>query len=238
MTHGKFVIFDGLDGSGKTTLARAFLGVLTARGYKACDIAAHGKEFGDLPLPWTPGKDVILSAEPTHSWVGAAIRRELIRNGTAYSGKTVAEAYSLDRYILYRRFILPMLEKGAIVISDRSATTSIIYQPLMDASVSLDELLEMPGNKQALEQAPGHIIIAKAGAKTCMERINSRSDKKDDSIFEKEAFLARAAERFESAWFRELWEKRGTKIHYLNAEQPLDAALADAKKLADEIFPA
>jgi thymidylate kinase len=235
--HPNFVIFDGLDGSGKTTLARTFTEVLAARGYKVFDVAAHGKKFGDLPLPWMPERDVIFSAEPTHAWVGAAIRRELIRNTTNYTSKIVAEAYSLDRYVLYQRLLLPMLAQGATVVSDRSATTSIIYQPIMDHGVKLDELLELSGNKQALEQAPAHLIITKASAKTCIGRINDRSDKKDDSIFEKEDFLNKAAGRFESTWFRELWEKQGTTVHYVNAELPLETVKAEVAKLADQIFP-
>jgi thymidylate kinase len=236
--YPNFVLFEGLDGSGKTTLARAFTGVLAGRGFKVFDIAAHGKSAGEIPLPWKPEKDLIFSAEPTHSWVGAAIRRELIRNGTGYDGKIVAEAYSLDRYILYRRFLLPMLQAGALVVSDRNAATSMIYQPIMENPMPLEEVLMLPGNRQALEHAPGHLIIAKVPAKVCISRINARADKKDDAVFEKEAFLAKAAERYESNWFRELWEKQGTEVHYLDASQPLETAKAEAARLANEIFPA
>lgn len=236
--YPNFVVFDGLDGSGKTTLARTFLDVLARRGLKIFDIAAYGKETGSMPLPWIPDKDVIFSAEATHSWVGAAIRQELIRSAAGYDGKIVAAAYSLDRFILYRRFLLPMLKAGTPVISDRSATTSIIYQPIMENSPTLDEVLALPGNRQALEHAPGHIVIAKASASICMSRINARLDKKDDAVFEREAFLKKAEERFGSAWFRELWENQGSKIHYLNAELPLEQAKAEAAKLAEEIFPA
>jgi thymidylate kinase len=70
-----------------------------------------------------------------------------------------------------------------------------------------------------------------------MERIAAREDKKDDAIFEKEAFLNKAAERYESDWFRELWEKQGSIVHYLNADQPLEAAKTEARRLAEEIFP-
>lgn len=235
--YPNFVLFEGLDGSGKTTLARAFLAELASRGGKIFDLAAHGKTNGDLPLPWEPKNDIIFSAEPTHSWVGAAIRRELIRNGSSYDGRTVAEAYSLDRFILYKRFLLPMLKAGVPVVSDRNAATSIIYQPIMENGIALEEVLALPGNRQALEHAPGHVVIAKVPAKVCMARISAREDKKDDAIFEKESFLTKAAERYESAWFRELWEKQGSKVHYLNADQPIEAAKADAARLAREIFP-
>jgi thymidylate kinase len=235
--YPNFVLFEGLDGSGKTTLARAFSQTLADRGYKIFDLAAHGKNANDIPLPWPPEKDLIFSAEPTHSWVGAAIRAELIRNGADYDGKTVAEAYSLDRYILYRRFLLPMLRAGALVVSDRNAATSIVYQPIMENALSLEEVLALPGNKQALEHAPGHLVIAMVPAKVCIERINARADKKDDAVFEKEAFLTKAAKRYESDWFRELWEKHGTQVYYLDANQPMEQAIAASRRLAEKIFP-
>ena len=236
-THEKFVIFDGIDGSGKTTLAEAFVQTLASRGKTIFHLAQTCKTSGEIPLPWPPSNEIIFSSEPTRAWIGAAIRNELIRNGTDYRGSDVAAAFALDRLILYTRFLIPMLERGAIVVQDRGVSSSIAYQPIMEKAVTLDELLAFPGNALALEHAPKHMVIARCSAKTAIARISARSDKKDDAIFEREDFLTRLAERYGSEWFKKLWEDRGTTVHYIDAEQSLEAVKAEAARLANEIFP-
>jgi Thymidylate kinase. len=111
------------------------------------------------------------------------------------------------------------------------------YQPIMKNGVPLEELLDLYGNKLAFEHAPGQLVIAKCSAKTAIARLVSRYGKNDDAIFEKEDFLTKLAERYESAWFRGIWERQGTKIRIINAEQPLEAVKADIAQLAEEIFP-
>jgi thymidylate kinase len=235
-SHPNYIVFDGLDGGGKTTIAKAFVDELVRRGHDFFDLTADSKTTGDIPMQRDGKNEVIFCSEPTHAWTGAAIRKELIRKGTSYSPSAVGQAYALDRMILLQRFIIPTLQAGAKVISDRSVSTSMVYQPIMGNGMSLDKLLSYEGNQLALNNAPGHLVIVKASVKTCLARINARSNKADDAIFEKEEFLNKAADRFNSEWFQQLWAARGTTIHYFDAEQSLETVKANAARLANEIF--
>jgi len=235
--YPQFIMFDGIDGSGKTTLVKFFCETIAKeKNLKVFNLPETCKSTGELPLPWTPIKEVIFSAEPTQVWVGAVIRKELISNDANYDRRTVAAAYAMDRLILYRRFLIPMLERNAIIIQDRGLSTSMVYQPIMKDGVRLEEIISYGGNNLAFDHTPGHLVIVKCSAKIGMSRIGGRSNKADNAIFEKEEFLTKAAERFESAWFRQIWEEHGTKVHYLNAEQPLEAVKADTAALARDIF--
>lgn len=236
--HGNFIMFEGMDGSGKTTIAQAFVQELARRRRSLVyDLPEACRKSGELPLPWKAPGQIIFSAEPTRVWIGAAIRNEMTRNGTGYGAAAVAEAFALDRLVLYRRFIIPMLESGAIVVQDRGLPSSMTYQPLMDTSLTLDRVLALPGNMLELEHAPKHLIIARCTAKTAMARLAARSEKKDDSIFEREAFLTELAKRYEAEWLRQILEKHGSEIRYIDAEQPLEAVKAEAVRLANELCP-
>jgi thymidylate kinase len=235
--HDKFTMFEGIDGSGKTTVAKAFAHALAARkGLTIFDLPETSRKNGELPLPWVPGNEIIFSAEPTRTWVGAAIRSELTRTGTGYGGSTVAEAFALDRQILYTRFIVPMLDSGAAVVQDRGLPSSMAYQPIMEDSVTLEAILALKGNALALEHAPKHLVIAQCSAKTSVARLASRTEKNDDSIFERENFLTELAARYEAGWFREAWEKQGTRIIYIDAERSIEEVRAEASRLAEELY--
>ena len=124
---GRFIIIDGPDGSGKTNIMYGLAAYLRKQGKKVFDLKDYWRHSRSLPEPEDLYMyDVVLSAEPTFSLVGGAIRDELIRtNKRYYSTLAIATAFSLDRLILYKRIIIPLLEKGKTVIQDRSFTTCI-----------------------------------------------------------------------------------------------------------------
>jgi thymidylate kinase len=229
-------MFEGIDGSGKTTLAGVFAQELARlMGFTIFDVQGYCQREGKLPAPWPTRNELLFTAEPTRAWVGAAIRGELIRNGTDYPPETVAEAFALDRELLYTRLLVPMLGRDAVVIQDRGLPSSMTYQPIMENGVPLEKLLALRGNALALEHAPKHLIIARCSVGKVMERLAERTEKKDDSIFEREAFLTKLAQRYEADWFKRTWEERGTIVHYLDADAPLDEATTETEALADEL---
>jgi dTMP kinase len=238
MMSDKFVIFEGIDGSGKRTLAKIFAGVLQERGRTVFDLVDLWRRTNHIPLAEKIKEDVLISAEPTFAGVGLAVRNDLIRKGEGYDAVSIAHGYALDRMILYKRLLLPSLAAGKYVLQERGVPSSLVYQPIQKNPLSLSEVANIPGNKFTIENAPGHIIIAKVSARTGMSRLGARVGKDDNAIFEKESFLAKAAERYESDWFRKFWEERGTQIHYFNAEQSLESAKTEATLLARQIFPA
>ncbi len=228
---------DGIDGSGKRTIVEAMIGHLTEQGKRVFDIGEWSKVHHALPSAEDmTDAEVIVGVEPSYAWIGSAIREEMVRNGRGYTSHQIAEAFSLDRLTIYRRCYLPLLERGATIIAERGVSSSIVYQPAADPSVSLEEVLGLVGNAFAMEHAPDHLVIATLDAKIATERLAKRSNKQDDHVFEKESFLRVLDERYHSAWLQKLFTDRGTQIHFLETHKSIDDLRLEAKKLCSSLL--
>lgn len=211
-------MIDGIDGSGKGTLVDALAGWAKKKGFKILDLREYGKKYHSLPEPVElKTYQVIVSAEPTFSLIGRAIREEIVRhNQREYSALSTAQAFALDRYILYKRVIIPALEQGKYVFQERGVTTSICYQPIQAEPLSLKKIMELEGNQLTLKYKPDLLVITLLKPETAMARLAKRDGKKDGAIFEKLAFLKKAQKRFTAIWFRKMFEKKGAKVYYIN----------------------
>ncbi len=102
---GFFITFEGVEGSGKSTLAAFLHQQLVALGFP-----------------------VVLTREPGGTPVGEEIRQVLLRQGNEMEGWTEAFLFFAARYQHVRRVILPALQNGRIVISDRFSDSTFAYQ--------------------------------------------------------------------------------------------------------------
>jgi len=107
-TSGLFVTFEGIDGSGKSTQARLLADHLAAQGH-----------------------DVVLTREPGGS-PGAEEIRALVLQGDPdrWSAQTEILLFTAARRDHLERTIRPALEAGKIVICDRFADSTRMYQGL------------------------------------------------------------------------------------------------------------
>lgn len=229
-----FIIIDGPDGVGKSVFVDAMREALANRGKRVLDLRDYWREHGTHPDGAQLDCDVLLSAEPTGVLAGKLIREELIRTGTSYSASAIAQAYALDRHVLYERTILPALAKGILVIQDRSVSTSLVYQPL-DAkrkgeSLTVEDVRAIPGNAFALKHAPDLLVIPTAPVDVLMARLEGR-EKQDHATFEQRAFLTDVVEAFSADWFTQLYAQ--TRIIYPDANQSLAHSRAEAVRLLD-----
>lgn len=105
---GLFLTFEGIDGSGKSTQCRKLADQLRTQGY-----------------------DVVLTREPGGS-PGAEEIRRLVLEGDPdrWSAETELLLFMAARRDHLERTILPALKAGKIVISDRFADSSRMYQGL------------------------------------------------------------------------------------------------------------
>jgi dTMP kinase len=103
---GAFITLEGPDGSGKTTQAHLLVEWLRDQGY-----------------------DALLTREPGGTGIGDQIRGVLHdASNRAMSPGTEFLLYSASRAQHVSQLILPSLEAGKIVISDRFADSSLAYQ--------------------------------------------------------------------------------------------------------------
>lgn len=106
MTAPRFITFEGIDGSGKSTQSRRFAELLKAQG-----------------------TDVILTREPGGS-PGAEEIRQLVLTGDPdrWSPETELLLFTASRRDHLEKTIEPALAAGRTVISDRFADSTRVYQ--------------------------------------------------------------------------------------------------------------
>ncbi|MFN3202423.1 MAG: dTMP kinase [Bradymonadia bacterium] len=146
MTPGVLVVFEGIDGGGKTTQA----GLLQS----ACEAA---------------GLTVRLSKEPTNGPHGRRLRE------SASTGRLSAEE-ELETFILDRRehvdgLINPALAAGEVVILDRYYFSTAAYQGIRGLDV--DDIL---AQNEAFAPAPDLLVLIDIGAKVGLGRVKGRGD--------------------------------------------------------------
>jgi dTMP kinase len=106
MAGGRFISFEGIDGSGKSTQVRA----LAARLRQA-------------------GAEVVETREPGGSAGAEAIRRLLVEGETGrWSPETEILLFTAARRDHLERTIRPALAAGATVVTDRFADSTRVYQ--------------------------------------------------------------------------------------------------------------
>lgn len=99
-----FVTFEGPEGAGKSTALRFIASTLTEHGHK-----------------------VVTTREPGGGAIGQRIRQMLLEEGHV-SAETELLLFLADRANHVQTIILPALESGAIVLCDRHADSTIVYQ--------------------------------------------------------------------------------------------------------------
>lgn len=224
-TNGLFIQLDGIDGGGKSTLLNAARAWCDARCKTVFDTVAFSKQEHRPPALEDIGTaDVLFTAEPTHAWIGKAIRDELIRTGAPYGARLAAQAFALDRAVQYQRLVTPFLTNrpDRMIIQDRGLVSSLAYQPLQSeiekdaVPVTVKWLLSLDGNAVALETPPDAFVFLEVDPAVAQSRLNSRSHKVDNVRFEDPAFQTALAERYTRAETREPFERRGTRFVTIN----------------------
>jgi len=222
--RGRFVVVDGLDGVGKGVILQTLIEEARKTGKRIFDVHTFWKDFNHHPSPIDIiGQfDIAVTSEPTFIGVGAYIRSELIaKNNRDYHPLAIAEAYALDRRILYQQLILPLLSAGVDVFQSRSFSTSITYQ-VLDAqergvTLSMEDVLSIPGNGFCLQHPMNYLIVPTiSDAEEVMRRLAAR-DKDDNCVFENAPFQFKLKERYESPEFQALFQRLGVNVVYLNA---------------------
>jgi len=103
--QGKFITFEGIDGSGKSTQLRMLAGDLRARGI-----------------------DVIATQEPGGTPLGRRLREAFLETEETVAPMAELLLFAADRAQHVEFLIKPALAGGRIVISDRYADATFAYQ--------------------------------------------------------------------------------------------------------------
>lgn len=141
-----FIVFEGIDGSGKSTQAKLLAARLTAAGYK-----------------------VYLTFEPTDSEIGKLIRK--IFSGERPADEHVIAALfaadRLDHILNTTNGIKKKLEEGYIVICDRYYLSSYAYHSV---HVDMDWVIQL-NSVSAQQLKPDFCFFIDVDVETSMQRI-------------------------------------------------------------------
>lgn len=151
MKKGLFITFEGPDGSGKTTVSTAVVERLKKEGYP-----------------------VMYTREPGGSHIAEEIRQVILDPAnTAMDERTEALLYAASRRQHLQEIVLPALEKGITVISDRFVDSSLAYQGC-GRQIGMEEVAAI--NRFAVEgHMPDRTIFLNVDADTGLKRIASRT---------------------------------------------------------------
>lgn len=158
MTEKKslFIIIEGLDGSGKSSVSKALAATLDPQG-----------------------KGIVkLTYEPNNDMCGGLFIREVLTKKIPHDAPSVLPlAYATNRLDHCHRLIRPWLEgEGHIIISDRYYLSSLVYQSRSDFPFEKVMLY----NEYAIK--PDVIFFINVDSKVCYERMKIRDQ--PEELFE------------------------------------------------------
>ncbi len=165
----RFVVFEGIDGSGKTTQALLLNYWLISKGYKT-----------------------VFTQEPTQHSVTGALLRIVLTSRETLPKESYLTLFLLDRKYHTEKIIRPSLESGHVVISDRYHFSTLAYQTAQGIPrEKIDALVDL---LEVNIETPDITILIDIDPETAISRIGDR--KKAVSLFEKKDFLSRVRENY------------------------------------------
>lgn len=165
---GLLIVFEGIDGTGKTTQIKLLADELVQKGYQ-----------------------VITTREPTDGQYGRKIR-QLFTNRREVSLEEELELFMADRREHVEKVIAPALAAGKIVLTDRYYFSTAAYQGA--AGKDPEKIIE---RNEEFAPVPDLLLLLVVPTSLSVHRIKTfRNETLND--FEKESALQKVAAIFES----------------------------------------
>jgi dTMP kinase len=175
MTAGRFVVFEGLDGSGKTTQMSRIQKRLTGMGI-----------------------DAVTTCEPTNGPVGSLIR-DMLEGRISSDPQTIAALFAADRtdhLVKPETGVRALVEKGRVVLCDRYYFSSYAYHA---RDMDLEWIITLNSvNAQIIR--PDLTLFIDVAPETCLDRI--RAGRQHLDMYEKIDILKQVRHNYFAAFDR------------------------------------
>ena len=168
MNSGLLIVFEGIDGSGKSTQCRMLADLLNKKGIAN-----------------------ISFAEPTRGKWGMKIRQLLAKGRNGISADEELEWFMNDRREDVEQNIEPALRAGKVVLMDRYYFSTAAYQ----GALGFDPQ-EIKAENEKFAPVPDRVLVFHNSPEKSLERIESSREGK--SAFEKRDYLIEVQKVFKS----------------------------------------
>ncbi|MEM1349038.1 MAG: dTMP kinase [Myxococcota bacterium] len=150
-TSGFLVVFEGIDGAGKSTQVTLLASALEAKGH-----------------------EVVTTREPTSGVWGQKIRRSKLEGRLTPDDEY--EAFLEDRREHVRELVLPALQRGAVVLIDRYYFSTMAYQGA--AGYAEPEVIR--ADNEAFAPEPDVLVLMELAPEESLKRITQRDGAPDE----------------------------------------------------------
>jgi dTMP kinase len=195
--NNRFLVFEGIDGSGKSTQAKLLANRLTEEGYK-----------------------VYSTFEPTKSRIGSMIR-DIFTHKMEADHQTIAALFLADRldHIQNKEYgMLKKLEEGYVIICDRYYFSSYAYHGV---HVDIDWVMQANSLCTSLLRPTLNIFID-VSPQVAMQRIHTNRDAVE--IYESLENLTGVREKYIEAFEK---QKEAEQICIVDGNRDMDAIAAN-----------
>lgn len=199
---GLFITFEGNDGSGKSSAIQAVYEELIKENY-----------------------DVILTREPGGSKIAEKIRTIILdTDNLGMDSKTEALLYAASRREHLMKKIIPALNEGKIILSDRYLDSSLVYQGIA-RGIGVEEIYNL--NKFAIDDyLPDLTIMLAVHPEIGMERIKNNRHEFDRLELEKLDF-----HNMVYNGYKQVAELYPNRIVMIDGEKSKEEVLQETKKV-------
>ncbi|MDP3941797.1 MAG: dTMP kinase [bacterium] len=192
---GKYIVIEGIDGSGKST-----------------QVERVKKELE------TKGKTVLQTSEPnTHDAIGKLIR-EVLAGKEEVTAVAIQYLFSANRATTHKEIIIPALTRGDYVISHRCFWSAVAYGMVDRADVLRVKPQDEQGNQILIAQSilsmyhqfivPDYTFYLDVSVETAMKRIEGMGKARE--IYEKREKLEGISKGYE--WLLEKFPEEFNKV--------------------------
>jgi len=201
-----FITLEGVEGSGKTTVAKALIKILEDAGHA-----------------------VIYTREPGGNKIAESIREVILDTShTSMDARTEALLYAAARRQHLVDVIEPALTEGKIVICDRFIDSSIAYQGYARAIGA--ELIEFINDFAIAGKRPDLTILIDVRPEVGLERINKDKNREINRLDLEELSFHQAVYN----GYHEIAKKYNKRIKIINGEQTVAGVVTQLTSIIKE----
>ena len=206
---GKFITFEGIDGSGKSTQLELLAARLRSRGI-----------------------DVVTTREPGGTPLGLKLRAAFLETDGPVSPMAELLSFAADRAQHVERLIKPALAEGQLVISDRYADATKAYQGAGRGFTAdhIDQVIELA----TAGLKPDLTLFFDIPVEEALRRLDAR----DESHTEKNRMDEETADfyaRVRDAYL-EIARSERERFHIIDARRPPDQIHSDVVVAVDDLL--